>query len=371
MANSKPGFNFKAIGYALLWQSYWLPVLLIVAHDQWLQVRQLQPPDHPQQQPALPTPSQAKTQAPLASLLAGEPLPADSLPVVAGEVQMGTPGQGMASPGAASPGTARQETASLVQASSVTPAQVTPLPKGRGPLGSASLEAPSRPLRAPGLVGAWTSTQPFSAQTRNTHRLAVQAPALQPRSLAGRSSLPLVSGVDRTSPVLRQFSGSELLGGPLTLQQPSQEPMSPLARAEQARLAQTSDPLAPVPTRWREPMRRELQGLGAARLSRARVVHVPSERISRTVVLPLAMQHDGSIDALVAKDPAVSDRDLSDWASRQATPAQGSVQPVVLHLHPLPKGPVTAKATLSAPAPGPAVAEAPAAQGPASPGAQP
>ncbi len=366
MANSKSGFNFKAIGYALLWQSYWLPVLLIVAHDQWLQVRQLQPPDHPQQQPAVPTPSQAKTQVPVASLLAGEPLPADSLPVVAGEGQMGTPGQGMASPGAAS-----QETASQVPASLVSPSQVTPLPKGRVPLSRATLEAPSRPLRAPGLVGSWTSTQPFSAQTRNAHRLAVQPPALQPRSLAGRSSLPLVSGVDRTSPVLRQFSGSELLGGPLTLQQPSQEPMSPLARAEQARLAQTSDPLAPVPARWREPMRRELQGLGAARLSQARVVHVPSERISRTVVLPLAMQHDGSIDALVAKDPAVSDRDLSDWASRQATPAQGSVQPVVLHLHPLPKGPVTAKATVPAPAPGPAVAEAPAAQAPASPGALP
>jgi hypothetical protein len=125
------------------------------------------------------------------------------------------------------------------------------------------------------------------------------------------------------------------------------------------------------PDEGREPMRRELQGLGAARLSQARVVHVPSERISRTVVLPLAVQHDGSIDALVAKDPAVSDRDLSDWASRQAPPARGSVQPVVLHLHPLPKGPVTAKATLPAPAPGPAVAEAPAAQAPASPGALP
>jgi len=366
MANSKPGFNFKAIGYVLLWQSYWLPVLLIVAHDQWLQVRQLQPPDHPQQQPALPTPSQAKTQAPLASLLAGELLPADSLPVVAGEGQMGTPGKGVASQGTATRGTASQG-----PASPVTPAQVIPLPKGRGPLGSATLGAASRPLRGPVLVGAWTSTQPFSAQTRNPHRLAVQPPALQPRSLAGRSSLPLVSGVDRTSPVLRQFSGSELLGGPLTLQQPSQEPMSPLARAEQARLAQTGDPLAPVPARWREPMRRELQGLGAARLSQARVVHVPSERISRTVVLPLAVQHDGSIDALVAKDPAVSDRDLSDWASRQAPPARGSVQPLQLHLHPLPKGPVTAKATLSAPAPGPAVAEAPAAQAPASPGAQP
>jgi len=177
--------------------------------------------------------------------------------------------------------------------------------------------------------------------------------------------------VDRSSPVLRQFSGSELLGGPLTLQQRGQEPMSPLARAEQARLAQSGDPLAPVPSRWREPMRRELQGLGAARLSQARVVHVPSERISRTVALPLAMQHDGSIDALVAKDPAVSDRDLSDWASRQVMPAQGSVQPVVLLLHPLPKGPITAKATLPAQAPGPAMTDAPAAPGPASPGSLP
>ena len=85
------------------------------------------------------------------------------------------------------------------------------------------------------------------------------------------------------------------------------------------------------------------------------------------------MQHDGSIDALVARDRAVSDRDLSDWASRQATPAQGSVQPVVLHLHPLPKTTVTARVTLpsATPAPGPAVADAPAAQGPAAPGGLP
>ncbi len=369
MANSKPRFNFKAIGYALLWQSYWLPVLLILAHDQWLQVRQLRPPDHPQQRPAVPTPSQAKAQLPLARLLAGEPLAADSLPVGAGEGQPVMPGQGMEPHGPMGQGTASQ-----APAASVTPSQVTALPRDRGgPLGSASLEAPSRPLGGSGLVGPRTSTQPFFAQTRNAHRLAVQAPAPQSRLLAGRSGLLLVSGVDRTSPVLRQFTGSELLGGPLTLQQPSQEPMSPLARAEQARLAQTGDPLAPVPARWREPMRRELQGLGPARLSQARVVHVPSERISRTVVLPLAMQHDGSIDALVARDRAVSDRDLSDWASRQATPAQGSVQPVVLHLHPLPKTTVTARVTLpsATPAPGPAVADAPAAQGPAAPGGLP
>jgi hypothetical protein len=163
--------------------------------------------------------------------------------------------------------------------------------------------------------------------------------------------------VDRSSPVLRQFTGSELLGGPLTLQQPDQEAMSPLARAEQARLAESGDPLAPVPARWREPMRRELRDLGPARLSPARVVHVPSERISHTVVLPLAVQHDGSIDALVAKDPAVSERELSDWASRQATPARGQVQPVVLHLHPLPRTAVTARAIQ--PGPGLAAVGAP------------
>ncbi len=362
MAKPKPGFNLKAIGYALLWQSYWLPLLLIVAHDQLLQVRQLQPPDHPQRRPALPAPSQVRVQTPLASLLAGEPPLAEALPVVAAEGQRQASGLATASPGTAT---------------QLTAAQVTALPGGHGPLARASLEVRSQPLRGSGLVGLRPGAPGLGTPRSPSPRLAVApGPAGQgasSRSLvpAGRSSLALVWGVDRASPVLRQFSASELLGGPLTLQQPSQEPMSPLARAEQARLAQTGDPLAPVPSRWREPMRRELRGLGAARLSQARVVHVPSERITRTVVLPLAIQSDGSIDALVAKDPAVSDRDLRDWASRQATPARGSVQPVVLHLHPLPKGPVTAKATLPTTAPGPAVAEAPAAQGPASPGVLP
>ena len=362
MAKPNSGVNFKAIGYALLWQSYWLPLLLIVAHDQLLQVRQLRPPDHPQRPPALPAPSQVRVQAPLASLLAGEPPLVEALPVVVAE------GQPQAS------GLAK---ASLGTATQLKAAQVTALPRGHGPLARASLEVRSQPLRGSGLVGLRPGTPMLVTPRRPAPRLAVASglagQGSPSRSLlsAGRSSLALVSGVDRTSPVLRQFSASELLGGPLTLQQPSQEPMSPLARAEQARLAQTGDPLAPVPSRWREPMRRELRGLGAARLSQARVVPVPSERITRTVVLPLAMQADGSIDALVAKDSAVSDRDLSDWASRQATPAQGSIQPVVLHLHPLPKGALTARTTLKAPAPGPALADAPAAKGLAAPGSLP
>ncbi len=384
--------NFKAIGYALLWQSYWLPVLLIVAHDQWLQVRELQPPDHRQQLPqAAPPVTQAQT--PLASVLAGEPLAAeslsvDSLPVVAADLRPQTAAQTTAAGATAVHATAAGATAAYATAfqdkalqdkalqdtpSQLSAAQVTALPRGQGPLGRALLVATSQPLRG----------QARSAQARLPQLLAAQAPAfrlgasrrplalplgqggtsLRSQLQAGRPILPLVSGVDRNSPVLRQFSGSELLGGTLTLRQSNQEAMSPLARAEQARLAQTADPLAPVPARWREPMRRELHQLGAARLSTARVVHVPSERITHTVVLPLAMQHDGSIDALVAKDPAVSDRDLSDWASRQATPAQGSVQPVVLHLHPLPKSAVTAKATLPAPAPGPAAAVQPVQEG--------
>ncbi len=338
MATSKSIIPFKAIGYALLWQSYWLPVLLIVLHDQWLQGRQLQPPDHPQHQPALPAPSQAQAQPPLASVLAAEPQSADALPVLAREGSSPTPAPGRPGQGPSSHDLKSHGPTSPPVRPALSPAQVWALPRGTGPLGSASLGSAS--LR----------------------------PAAQPRLAMGRPSLALVSGVDRTSPVLRQFSGSELLGGPLTLDQPGQEAMSPLARAEQARLADAGDPLAPVPARWREPMRRELQGLGAPRLSQARVVHVPSQRITHTVVLPLAMQHDGSIDALVAKDPAVSDRDLSDWASRQAAPAPGSVQPVVLHLHPLPKSAVMARVTQPPPLPAPAPALAP---GPAPTGGLP
>jgi len=134
MANSKPGFNLKALGYALLWQSYWLPVLLIVAHDQWLQVRQLQPPDHPQQQPALPAPSQAKGHPPLASVLAVQSHSVDALPETPAQV------------------TAAQATTSLV-----TPAQVTALPRGNNPLSNATLEATSQPLRGRALVGQRTT----------------------------------------------------------------------------------------------------------------------------------------------------------------------------------------------------------------------
>ena len=149
----------------------------------------------------------------------------------------------------------------------------------------------------------------------------------------------------------RMYSRSELLGGTLTLQDLNETVMPPLARAERAQWSRSGDPLASLPQIWREPMRRALNSLTqtvmstkversgnsveSINLDPARFVHVPSTRIRRSSEVPLALQADGSVDILnQPDDPAVID-EINRWSARQKLPAKGKISPAVVHLHPM------------------------------------
>jgi hypothetical protein len=137
--------------------------------------------------------------------------------------------------------------------------------------------------------------------------------------------------------LLRSFTRSELLGGTLGLRDLDEAPMSTVALAEKARWAGSADPMAPLPALWRDPIRRALGQIpgGGARVEQARVVHVPSRRVTRTTEVPLALQSDGSVDILSRPDNPGVVREIEDWSSRQQAPSRGGVLPAVVLLHPV------------------------------------
>ena len=171
------------------------------------------------------------------------------------------------------------------------------------------------------------------------------------------------------------FTPAELLGGPLTLASLREVPMPALARAERARWQASGDPLAPLGSEWREPMRQAMRQLGEAgqkpsaqpQVQQAQMVHVPSVRIRSSEQVPVAIHADGTVQVL--RRPAAKEalRDIEDWSQRQALPEPGKVMAAVVSLEPLPP-PIAPGAATPAPAalpPEPA-AQVPQAEGPGS-----
>ncbi len=154
-----------------------------------------------------------------------------------------------------------------------------------------------------------------------------------------------------TSLIRRMYSRSEMLGGTLTLQDLNEPIMPPLARAERIQWSRSGDPLAPLPQIWREPMRKALNSLSQTgmaspddisvpsiekfRIDPARFVHVPSTRIRRASEIPLALQADGSVDILNQPDDPVIIDEINRWSAKQKLPEKGKISPAVVHLHPM------------------------------------
>jgi hypothetical protein len=166
----------------------------------------------------------------------------------------------------------------------------------------------------------------------------------EPQLRRGTSRLGLSTTANSPNLLFQTFNRAELLGGSLGLSDLNTPAMPPLAMAERARWQRSGDPLAPLPGTWREPMRRALHGLATSKgaatsVTAARVVHVPSLRVRQSTPVPLAVQPDGSVDILTKPDnPAVVD-EIRQWSSRQPTSGQAGVTAAVVHLEPLPEAP--------------------------------
>lgn len=299
MQPSGSGISPKAIAWALLSQVFWVPLVAIDLHDRWIaHQREITPPGR-----SLP-PSPLARATPLSiNELLGVARPVQQLAGQANQAVSGALGQ--AAQGAVS---------------------------GVGVLLSSAGSHASSLLDRP-YTASLDAAPPPSARALGGSQAAAGATATPPaNTLLGRA-----------------FTRAQLLGGSIGLEDLQEGPMAPLALAERAVLRGSGDPLAPLPSPWREPMRQALLKLPAAplQLSPARLVHVPSQAVTEPVVVPLALQSDGSVDILEAPaNPAVL-REIDGWSRQQRLPARGSLVPAVVHLHPLPSAAPAVRAAVT------------------------
>ncbi|KAF0655055.1 hypothetical protein L107_01010 [Cyanobium sp. Copco_Reservoir_LC18] len=343
----EPTISPKAIAWALLSQSIWLPLLAIDAHDRW----QARVKDMAVPQPADPKGSDeaiaSLPEAPVASPVARSSSPLDDLGTTTGHVLS----------------SASDKIGSLLDA---------PLAR------SLDLSGPSNTSRARPDPGR----RPVVASRGSAPARVAKAPA---RRVSFRIDGPPLgtTGLGSAQTLLqRNFSNSELLGGVLTIQDLGMPAMPTVARAERARWASSGDPMAPLPQNLREPMRQAIRTLPtptptkAAKLQQARVIHVPSTRVSRPTQVPLAVQADGSVDVLSQPDDPGVIEDIREWSSRQPAQAPGTVTPTVVNLQPLPAEvratpapvrvtPVASSAPIAPPPPPASATPAPVAEAPA------
>lgn len=344
----EPTISPKAIAWALLSQTIWLPLLAIDAHDRWqARVKDLaipQPADPRATDEAIA--SRPEAPAAVAAPVARSSSPLDELGTTTGHVLS----------------SASDKIGSLLDA---------PLAR------SLDLGGPSNSSRARPDPGR----RPAVA-LRSTPPARVAKPPAAPASF--RIDGPPLGATGLGSPqtmLQRNFSNSELLGGVLTIQDLGAPSMPTVARAERARWASSGDPMAPIPRNLREPMRQAIRTLpaptptAAAKLQQARVIHVPSTRVSKPTQVPLAIQADGSVDVLSQPDDPAVIEDIKEWSSRQPAQAPGTVTPTVVNLQPLPAdvratpapvrvSPVASSAPIAPPPPA-AAATAPVAEAPA------
>jgi hypothetical protein len=242
------------------------------------------------------------------------------------------------------------------------------------------LAEPSTPDKASQPVWAARSSDPMELLLRNDDLLGLEpqrpalhsplAPTLANRAVAAttgsvvgllhqpaESVRSLVSSGAHSPPpdglgILRPllpggFTPAEQLGGTLTLASLKEAPMPALARSERARWQASGDPLAPLSSEWREPMRQAMRQLGAPGkvpspkplVQQAQMVYVPSVRIRSSEQVPVAIHADGTVQVL--RPPAAKEalQDIEDWSQRQALPESGKVVAAVVSLEPLPAAP--------------------------------
>jgi hypothetical protein len=308
----EPTISPKAIAWALLSQSLWLPLLAIDVHDRW--------------------------QAGVKDL--ANPQPAD--PRAADEEAAD---EEIASSPEAPPTSAQSPSASLLEDLGVTTGHVLSSASDR--IGSL-LDTPL--TRSLDLSGPRNSSRarPDPGRRPMSSLMAIRPSATAPAPVA-RPPLQIdgpplgTTGLGSAQTMLeRKFSRAELLGGVLTIQNLGAPAMPPLARAERARWASSGDPMAPLPQNLREPMRRAIHTLPApspsssAKLQQARVIYVPSTRVSKPTQVPLAVQADGSVDVLSRPDDPAVIEDIREWSTRQPAPSAGTVTPAVVNLEPIP-----------------------------------
>ena len=298
--HSRPSTPNRALAWALLSQSIWLPLLALDVHDRWQ--------------------AQIRVQREIAEA-ASRRSPREEIP------QIQLPG------GVTTAASKLKDTGLLLGSATRSPLNDSDRTGMVSEAGLASFAS----------TGLSHRLNPGRTATPLVTPTAASGPG-EPQLRRGTSPLGLSTSANSPNLLFQTFNRAELLGGSLGLSDLNTPAMPPLAMAERARWQRSGDPLAPLPGTWREPMRRALHGLATSKgaatsVTAARVVHVPSLRVRQSTPVPLAVQPDGSVDILTKPDnPAVVD-EIRQWSSRQPSSGQAGVTAAVVHLEPLPEAP--------------------------------
>lgn len=313
-----PGFSPQVLLWVLVSQVFWLPLAAIDLHDRWVShQRNITPPGRP-----LPESPLARAKPFSMDDLLGAAKPVQELAQQALRGTGSLANQALQGTGALA-GQAVRSTGVILGAASSPAVSLLDRPF------SMAIEqpAPSSTLRPPVVSG--------------NRQAGPLGPQLHPHGLLGRA-----------------FTRAQLLGGGMGLADLQEGPMSALALAERSLAHSSPDPMATLPSSWREPMRQALQKLPGASgvIAPARMVYVPSAQVRQATVVPLALQSDGTVDILeTPSNPAVL-REIDSWSRQQQRPGKGALAPAVVHLQPLEEASVITPAA-AAPSPAPQAAK--------------
>lgn len=144
----------------------------------------------------------------------------------------------------------------------------------------------------------------------------------QPEPLASREDVNLIQHLEM----------AEGLGGELTLSS-LQEPLEPVAvRAERLIQRRSGDPMAALPRHWRDTMEREV---GSAQVSEVTMIRLPAPGLSARQEVPVVVDDQGHVSALVAPDSDDVKDVVDRWASHQSPASPGTLKVAVVAAEPL------------------------------------
>lgn len=202
-----------------------------------------------------------------------------------------------------------------------------------------TLQASVDPLLSPNGLLATNSTEGLPGKGDSAVNITTSPILSSPKKLNTTAISPLslairTTATHRTSPnLLQQLTGADGLGGAITLAT-LDEPVMPIAaRAEQLQWQRSNDVLAPLPLRWREPLRRELGD--RIRVSQAATVRLPVRNLSERQELPMIITDEGIAEGLVKPNHPRTREAVENWAARQQRPKPGTVQVLVVAAEPV------------------------------------
>jgi hypothetical protein len=132
-------------------------------------------------------------------------------------------------------------------------------------------------------------------------------------------------------------SGAELLGGPIDLDSLNEPLMPPAASVERARFNAGDNPFLALSPNWRSYFRKTLAAIpGDSNLAPASQWHQPVVGLCRSELVPLLLKPGATPLVLQKPKSPLATAALTEWIKVAPLVSDNRMQPLLLHLDPLP-----------------------------------